>query len=71
MKIAIVSSAEIARQGGVLNAAYWTRRRGGESYPDYKRRTGAADQLALAGRHLARAAAAIKRAEELMRETGP
>jgi len=42
-RVAIVSSAEIAEQGGTLDAGYWVNRQPGESAPQYRRRRQAED----------------------------
>jgi hypothetical protein len=66
MKIAIVSTADIAAQPGApLHAAYWAERNEGESHQDWQRRKDAAAQLRLAQRHIDRATAALSRAAAL------
>jgi hypothetical protein len=67
MKIAIVSSREIARQG-TLDADYYVNRRDGESYPDYKRRRDAARIRRQAARHEASAARLRLQAAEIYPE---
>jgi hypothetical protein len=64
--IAVVSSAEIGRQGGVLDARYWVEREDRETPAAYRRRLQALDAIRRAEGHERTAARLREEAAELL-----
>ena len=64
--VAIVSSAEIGRMGGTLDARYWVERQGEETPAQYRRRMQALDCVRRAEAHERTAARLREEAAELL-----
>jgi len=64
--VAIVSSAEIGRMGGTLDARYWVERQGDETPPQYRRRMQALECVRRAEAHERHAARLREEAAELL-----
>lgn len=69
-RVAIGSSAEIAGQGGTLDAGYWVSRLPGEDVAQYRARQLAEDMDRRAGKHEEAAAKLRQAAAALRAEAG-